>query len=387
MLSPEVWAEVHRLHEDGVPIKQIARAEGLAPNTVRRLVSADEPPRYQRPPRGSLVEPFEARIVQLLREEPWLTAADIGRRVRWPASVSLLRAHVARLREQSPPSAPASARLPVQELEPGSAECGLWWPQGSVAVGYGQQRRCPVLLMVAGYSGQVAARPLVSARFGDVWSGHHRMLQEWGLVPHILRWDAADVVEPVFWGGDPGWSDYIAQAELGSTAVQFASAGRLRLDQLAAVREYLQVCASDRGFSSGADLEHAVRTWLDRRPAALPVQEGRWAADRAAMIRDHPQPPLLAAPLGDRCRRVPDGDGFVDVLGNGYLVGQWARGRRLTVEVTDTTVTVRSSGHHAGGFHTVSYARVWAEGVRVTVPVRHFVIEHGTRVEKEIDGP
>jgi transposase-like protein len=85
MLSSEVWAKVRRLHEDGVPIKRIARDEGLAPNTVRRLVRAVEPPRYRRPARGSLVEPFEARIVRMLREEPWLTAAVIGRRVSSPA--------------------------------------------------------------------------------------------------------------------------------------------------------------------------------------------------------------------------------------------------------------------------------------------------------------
>ena len=88
----------------------------------------------------------------------------------------------------------------------------------------------------------------------------------------------------------------------------------------------------------------------------------RWETERAAVARDHPQP-LLGLPLGDRYRRVPDGDGFVDVRGNGYLVGQWGRGRRLTVEVTGTTVTVRSNGHHAGGFHTVSYVRVWVDGV------------------------
>lgn len=387
MLSPDVWAEVHRLHEDGVPIKRIAREEGLAPNTVRRLIRADKPPRYQRPPRGSLVEPFEARIVRLLQEEPWLTAADIGRRVRWPASVSLLRAHVARLREQTPPSAPVPARLPVQELEPGSAECGLWWPQGSIAVGYGQQRRCPVLLMVAGYSGRAAARPLFSARFGDVWTGQHQLLQEWGFVPRTLCWDAAGVVEPVFWGGDPGWSDYIAQAELGSSAVQFHAVGQPRLDQLEAAREYLRICVSDRGFSSGADLEQAVQSWLDRSPAAGPGSEERWAVERAAMSgrSDYGQP-LLDAPPGNRSRVVPDADGFVRVWGNEYQVGEWGARRRLTVEATDTEVVIRSSGYHTGGFHTVTYARTWAEGVRVVDPLHHCVIGP-ENISREVDGP
>lgn len=382
MLSPEVWAEVRRLHEDGVPIKRIARDEGLAPNTVRRLVRADVPPCYQRPARVSVAEPFEARIARLVQEEPWLTAAVIGRRVRWPASMSLLRAHVARLRAAAP--ARVSTQVPVPEL--GWAECGLWWPEGDIAVGYGQQRSCPVLVMVAGHSRRLAARLLPTAHFADVWAGHHQLFQDWGRVPHTLRWDPDGIVS--FWGDGPDWSAYVARAELGGTAVLQADE-RFRLDSLTAARVFLQgQCPSERRFSSPADFTRALQGWLDRFHGEESGSEVLWAVERAAMRRrhDHLQP-LLDAPPGNHLRVVPDRDGLVWVRGNGYLVGDWGARRRLTVEVTDAEVVIRSSGYQSGGFHTVTYPRVWAEGVRVDDPVAHWVIGSGDGSRRQVEGP
>ncbi len=49
----EDWAEIRRLHRaEGVPIKEIARLTGLARNTVRTAVRADEPPSYKRKARA-----------------------------------------------------------------------------------------------------------------------------------------------------------------------------------------------------------------------------------------------------------------------------------------------------------------------------------------------
>ncbi|MER7690897.1 helix-turn-helix domain-containing protein [Streptomyces sp. NPDC097610] len=108
MLSREKWQEVRRLHTGRMPIKQIARSRQLAPNTVRRLVRSQQSPRYQRPERASAAAPFEPVILQLLKNEPALTAVDIERRIDWPASSSLLRSHMARLRKSLPlpPTAP-----------------------------------------------------------------------------------------------------------------------------------------------------------------------------------------------------------------------------------------------------------------------------------------
>ena len=70
-MSVEDWAEIRRLHRsEGMPIKAIARVMGVGRNTVRRALDSDGPPRYQPPPRGSLVDAVELQIRELLRAWP-----------------------------------------------------------------------------------------------------------------------------------------------------------------------------------------------------------------------------------------------------------------------------------------------------------------------------
>ena len=60
MLGVEDWAEIRRLHRaEGLPIKLIARTLGVSRNTVRAALASDEPPRYERPPRPSVVDGVE----------------------------------------------------------------------------------------------------------------------------------------------------------------------------------------------------------------------------------------------------------------------------------------------------------------------------------------
>jgi hypothetical protein len=54
----EDWAEVHRLfHREAASKAAIARRLGMSRNTVERLLSLREPPRYARAPASSLREP------------------------------------------------------------------------------------------------------------------------------------------------------------------------------------------------------------------------------------------------------------------------------------------------------------------------------------------
>jgi DNA invertase Pin-like site-specific DNA recombinase len=53
------WAQVRALAADGVSQREIAARLGINRRTVRRLVAADEPPRYLRAPAGSMLDPLE----------------------------------------------------------------------------------------------------------------------------------------------------------------------------------------------------------------------------------------------------------------------------------------------------------------------------------------
>ena len=57
VMTVEDWAEIRRLHTaEGMAIKTIVRKTGISRNAVRRALSRDSPPRYQRPAKGSVVD-------------------------------------------------------------------------------------------------------------------------------------------------------------------------------------------------------------------------------------------------------------------------------------------------------------------------------------------
>jgi transposase len=71
----EDWAEIRRLRRaEQMPIKQMARVMGCSKNTVKRALASDGPPRYARGSRGSIVDPVEPGIRELLQTWPTMPA-------------------------------------------------------------------------------------------------------------------------------------------------------------------------------------------------------------------------------------------------------------------------------------------------------------------------
>lgn len=124
----EDWAEIRRLHRaEGMPIKAIARCLGVGRNTVRRALAAEEPPKYERPAKGSIVDAVEPQIRQLLAAWPDMPATVIAERVGWERSLTVLKDRVRVLRPLFVPVDPASRT----EYRPGElAQCDLWFPTG-----------------------------------------------------------------------------------------------------------------------------------------------------------------------------------------------------------------------------------------------------------------
>jgi transposase len=70
------WAEVHRLyHREGRSKTAIAKHFGMSRNTVIRLLSLDAPPRYERAPTGSLLDPFKEVVAEMLGDDPEVPAS------------------------------------------------------------------------------------------------------------------------------------------------------------------------------------------------------------------------------------------------------------------------------------------------------------------------
>jgi hypothetical protein len=78
----EDWAEIRRLRRsEGMAIQAIARRLRMSRNTVKKALASDSRPRYQREPKGSIVDVVEPQIRALLAEFP-----DIPSMLTWNGS-------------------------------------------------------------------------------------------------------------------------------------------------------------------------------------------------------------------------------------------------------------------------------------------------------------
>src|SRR5690606_22927087 len=169
-----------------MPIKAIARQLGIARNTVRRALAAEEPPKYQRPGKKSIVDAVEPQIRQLLRQWPDMPATVIAERVGWQRSLTVLKDRIRQIRPEYPPLAPASRT----SYQPGElAQCDLWFPPARIPVGPDRRMSLPVLVLVCGYSRWLLARMLPSRAAGDLFAGMWALLSLLGATPKTLVWD------------------------------------------------------------------------------------------------------------------------------------------------------------------------------------------------------
>jgi len=181
MLSAEDWAEIRRLYRaEGLPKKVIARVLGISVNTVKAALACNVPPKYERPPRGSIVDEVEPRIRELLQSHPRMPATVIAERIEWTRSMRVLSARVAELRPVYLPPDPASrTAYAAGEI----AQCDLWFPPIELPVGSGQTPKpasLPVLTMTCAYSRRLLALLVPSRRVEDVFAGWWQLVEQRG---------------------------------------------------------------------------------------------------------------------------------------------------------------------------------------------------------------
>jgi transposase len=113
VISVGDWAEIRRLHRtEQMPVRAIARKLGIARNTVRRAVADDAPPKYQRAPKGSIVDAVEPRIRELLEQWPEMPATVIAERIGWDRGLTVLEDRVRDLRPARGPRGRAATPRP-----------------------------------------------------------------------------------------------------------------------------------------------------------------------------------------------------------------------------------------------------------------------------------
>ena len=137
---------------------------------MRVALASEGPPQYVRKPAGSAVDAFEDAIRAQLKEVPTMPATVIAERVGWIAWDDGVQRAGPELRPAYLPPDPAGRTT----YDAGDiAQCDLWFPPTTVAVGYGQTRppmQLPVLTMVLGYSRWLSAILLPSRRAARISS-------------------------------------------------------------------------------------------------------------------------------------------------------------------------------------------------------------------------
>ena len=83
MITMEIWETIRlRCRRDGEKIKPVARDLGIAPNTLRKYLRQDTPPKFTAQPRPKLLDRYVKHIDELLRSTPKITAVRVGSYLR-----------------------------------------------------------------------------------------------------------------------------------------------------------------------------------------------------------------------------------------------------------------------------------------------------------------
>jgi transposase len=367
VLSVEDWAEIRRLcRAEGMPVKAVARVMGVSKNTVKRALAADGPPRYQRAVRGSIVDPVEPRIRELLQVWPTMPATVIAERIGWRHSLTVLKDRIRELRPVYLPPDPASrTTYAAGEV----AQCDLWFPAITLPVGFGQTRsasRLPVLVMVTGYARWLAARLLPSRAAEDLFAGWWQLLAGLGGVPRVLVWDGEGAVGrrrhrvTVLTEQAHGF-----RGVLGAKIVICDPADPEAKGLVERANGYLETSfLPGRTFASPEDFNAQLADWLagvNQRPRRVLgcAPADRIEADRAAML---PLPPVAPVTGWRSWLRLPR-DHYVRLDSNDYSVHPAVVGRRVEVTADLERVRVWCEGQLVA-----DHARCWARHQTISDP-------------------
>jgi transposase len=367
VLSVEDWAEIRRLRRaEQMPIAQIARVLGISRNTVKAALASDGPPKYERPPKGSVADAFEPRIRELLQAFPRMPSTVIAERIGWPYSIRTLSGKVAELRSAYLPPDPAGR---TEYLAGDIAQHDFWFPPIELPVEFGQARtakQLPVLTMITGYARHVDGLLIPSRAAEDLFAGWWRLIAGLGAVPRTLVWDGEGAVGKYRRGGSILTAETQAfRGVLATKVIICKPADPEAKGLLERVHGYLETSfLPGRSFTGPADFNAqlsgffagANRRWR-RALGCAPID--RLGADKQAML---PLPPVAPATGWRASLRLPR-DYYVRLETNDYSVDPAVIGRRI--EVVADLERVRA---FCDGRVVADHERIWARHQTLTDP-------------------
>jgi transposase len=387
------WAEVHRLHHrEGVSQSAIATRLGMSRTTVARLLSLSEPPRYERRPSGSKLDPFKDAVVAMLREDARVPATVVCQQLRrdgFDGEITILKDWLRQVR----PQFVAAAGFQRTSYRHGEVCQVDWWHTGiDVGVGKGAVREAMGLVATLPASAAHAVVFTLSKMVADFCPALIGCLQRLGGAAESLVMDNDASIVASRQGGSPRLHVEVATllGQLRMRPVVLRPATPTSKGQVERTIDYLERSFLPlRSFADLADLQAQADRWAAE--IAYPRHHrrvGARVADAWRVERGWLQP--LPDPLPDVDRHVEvrvSRDGYVRVGGVDYSLPPGLAGRRAQVRLSLTQVTVRVEGRAVA-----EHRRSWVPADVVLAPAHGRALrlarEARTRLETgDVDVP
>lgn len=376
MVGVEQWAEVRRMRRvDGVSEREISRRTGLHRNTVKRLLAAPVPPRYERKPAGSKLDPFRDWICEQLQAEPRIQSQrlrELATEIGYAGGKSIFDDFVREVR----PRFLVARTFQRTVYRPGElVQCDLWEPSEHVPVGHGQRRRGWVVTCEVCWSRVIAATLVFSKEAPDILWGLARNLARLGVLPEKLVWDRESAIAA---GGRPtdAFAAFCGQLELGWVILEARDPQAKGL--LERSHRFMRSnFEPGRVFANQLDYQDRLDAWTDKVNQRMHRTVRAVPAERLAEEKPRMRPLPARMPDVDRRQvlRVP-AQPFVRVDRNDYSIDPVFAGRRVEVRVSQSEITavVLDTGELAA-----RHRRVFAGGLTLLDPA------HQTRLERQRD--
>ena len=385
MIGVEQWAEVRRLYfVEKRSKREIHRLTGLHRDTVTRALAAEAPPRYERAPAGSKLDPYREWICEQLRAEPTLQSQrlrELATELGYDGGKSIFDDYVREVR----PRFQVRRTFQRTVYRPGElAQCDLWEPRAPVPVGYGQTRRGYVVTVQLCWSRVVAGTLVFSKEPPDVLWGLRRSLERIGVLPEKLVWDREGAIHAG--GGRP--TDAFAGfcGQLGIGWVILAAADPQAKGLLERSHRFMRSNFEPRRrFANETDFQLQFDGWCDTANQRLHRSLRAVPLERLALERERMRPLPERLPDLDRrlVTRVPQ-QPYLRVDRNDYSLEPAFAGRRVELRVSQTQVTavVLDTGELA-----CRHRRVFAGGLTLTDPEHEQALERlrGRRLGRDVE--
>jgi transposase len=376
LVGVEQWAEVRRMRRvEGVSEREISRRTGLHRNTVKRLLAAPVPPRYERRPAGSKLDPFKDWICEQLQAEPRIQSQrlrELATEIGYVGGKSIFDDFVREVR----PRFLVARTFQRTVYRPGElVQCDLWEPSEQIPVGHGQHRRGWVVTCEVCWSRVIAGTLVFSKEAPDILWGLARNLGRLGALPEKLVWDRESAIGA---GGRPteAFAAFCGQLEVGWVILQARDPQAKGL--LERSHRFMRSnFEPGRVFANHLDYQDRLDAWTDRvnqrmHRTVRAVPSERFAEERARM---RPLPARLPDVDRRQVIRVP-AQPFIRVDRNDYSIDPAFAGRRVEVRASQTEITavVLDTGELAA-----RHRRVFAGGLTFVDPA------HQTQLERRRD--